>query len=151
MHCIKCGSEKRIKNGYVMKKQRYKCKVCGYNYTNMKELGYKWEVKLLALKMYKEGLGFRSIGRILEVSNVSVLRWIKKFGESVKEMVESTLPKEVKEVGFVEMDEMWHFIGKKGSRYGYGLLFAAREKEVKCWDLFLVRGMTTQPTNFMTR
>jgi transposase-like protein len=41
-------------------------------------------MKKLALHMYLEGLGFRAIGRLLGVSNVSVLNWIRSFGKEVK-------------------------------------------------------------------
>jgi uncharacterized protein YjcR len=57
--------------------------------------------KKQALHLYLEGLGFRSIGRILGVSNVSVLNWIRDFGEEVKELhVQS------QEIEVVEVDEM---------------------------------------------
>ena len=33
MKCIKCKSDKSVKNGIVSSRQRYKCNDCGYNYT----------------------------------------------------------------------------------------------------------------------
>ncbi len=53
MNCPKCNSSSHNKNGIVGGRQRYKCHDCGYNYA-------------------LEGLGFRSIGRVLGVSHVSV-------------------------------------------------------------------------------
>jgi transposase len=44
-------------------------------------------MKKQALHLYLEGLGFRSIGRLLGVSNVSVLNRIKSFGK--EELYES--------------------------------------------------------------
>ena len=38
-------------------------------------------MKKLALQLYLVGFGFRSIGRVLGVSNVTVLNWIRAFGE----------------------------------------------------------------------
>ena len=32
LKCKKCGSEKTTSNGFVRKKQRFKCKDCGYNF-----------------------------------------------------------------------------------------------------------------------
>ena len=64
-----------------------------------------------------EGLGFRSIGRFLGVSNVSVLNWIKSFGEQV-----TSLNEESKEIEVVELDEMHSYIGSKKTIAGYGLL-----------------------------
>jgi hypothetical protein len=58
--------------------------------------------------MYLEGLGFRAIGRILGVSNVSVLRWIREFGQQVRE-----LSTEKQHIEMVEVDEMHSYIGSK--------------------------------------
>jgi len=60
-------------------KQRYRCKICGFNYTTGFR-GKPLEVRQQALKLYLEGLGFRAIGRILGVSNVTVLNWVRAYG-----------------------------------------------------------------------
>ena len=67
--------------------------------------------------MYLEGLGFRSIGRILDVSNASVMNWIRSFGEEI-----ASLRTEETSVEIVEMDEMHSFIGSKKTTAGFGLL-----------------------------
>jgi transposase-like protein len=36
-----------------------------------------------------EGLGFRFMGRVLNVSNVTVLNWMRSFGEQVAELKSS--------------------------------------------------------------
>ena len=71
--------------------------------------------------MYLEGLGFRSIGRILEVSNVTVLRWIRKATEKLRNILKNK--KEIKywKVEKMELDEMWHFVLKKRKKLGFGL------------------------------
>jgi len=69
-----------------------------------------------ALQLYLEGLGFRSIGRFLGVSNVTVLNWIRSFGEQVASL-QSSEP-----VLFVELDEMHTYVGQKKTIDGYGLL-----------------------------
>ncbi|KAA6307827.1 hypothetical protein EZS27_040499, partial [termite gut metagenome] len=74
-------------------------------------------MKKQALHLYLEGLGFRSIGRLLGVSNVSVLNWIRNFGKEVGE-----LSSENQEIQMVEMDEMHSYIGSKKTTVGYGLL-----------------------------
>ena|SRR5690554_3891126 len=61
-----------------------------------------------ALQLYLEGLGFRSIGRILEVSNVIVLNWILSFEEEVQ-----SLHSESKEIEKVQLDEMHSYIRNK--------------------------------------
>ena len=67
MKCLRCFSINVCKNGKVKGIQRYKCKDCNYNYTtgrNSKENS----LKRFALELYLEGLGFRSVGRLLKVS-----------------------------------------------------------------------------------
>ena len=79
MTCKRCGGNDSHKNGMMNGKQRYRCKICGFNYTT----GYRGkplEVRQQALKLYLEGLGFRAIGRILGVSNVTVLNWVRAYG-----------------------------------------------------------------------
>ena len=66
--------------------------------------------------MYLEGLGFRSIGRFLNVSHVAVFNWIKGFGEKLEELRSS------KEIEVVEIDEMHTYIGSKKTTAGFGLL-----------------------------
>jgi transposase len=61
-------------------------------------------------------LGFRSIGRFLGVSHVSVQRWIKKFGQELEAL------KSENEISIVEMDEMHTYIGNKKNISGSGLL-----------------------------
>jgi len=59
------------------------------------------------LQLYLEGLGFRSIGRILGVSHVSIQKWIKKYGQELEE------PKSENAISVVELDEMHTYIGNK--------------------------------------
>ena len=79
--------------------------------------------KRQALELYLEGLGFRSIGRILKFSNVSILNWIKAFGRALPE-IKRTEPIEV-----MEMDEMHTYIGSKKTLAGYGLLLIEMGKD----------------------
>ena len=84
-NCPKCKSTNRVKNGVINKLQRYRCKDCAYDYTvAQKSTGVSVDKKRLALEMYLEGLGFRSIGRILKVSQVSVMNWIRAFGKAAE-------------------------------------------------------------------
>ncbi len=109
MECPKCESEKRVKDGFAQGKQRYLCKECGYRHTViLKSTAHPQSTKRRALQLYLEGLGFRSIGRVLGVSNVSVLKWIRHFGKEVQDLKKSESPPE-----FVEIDEMHTYVGKK--------------------------------------
>ena len=117
MNCPKCKSEKYVKNGIVKERQRYKCKQCSLNYTVEFKAGIKPEYKRLALMMYLEGLGLRSIGRILGVSAVAVMNWIKHIG-----LKAGDLPMGKVSIKEVEIDEMHTYIGSKKTKDGYGWL-----------------------------
>ena len=51
------------------------------------------------------------------MSNVSVLNWIRGFGQEVQ-----SLSNNGSEVDFVELDEMHSYIGNKKTIVGFGLL-----------------------------
>jgi len=129
MKCPKCCSEEYVKSGFMNKKQRYKCKSCNCNFTQSRKRGASLNTKLLALKLYLEGMGFRAIGRTLGVHNVTVLNWIRSMGKAVKAYVQTEMPIDIRHVDFVEMDEMWHFTVKKTENFGYGLLLIGIPKK----------------------
>ena len=101
-------------------------------------------VKRQALHMYLEGLEFRAIGRILGVSNVSVLKWIREFGQQVRE-----LNREKQHIEMVEVDEMHSYIGSKKTTVRYGLLLIDMEKDSLI--SLLATGGTKQQKNFGKR
>ena len=68
-------------------------------------------------QLYLEGLGFRSIERVLKVSNVSVLNWVKTFGRQIDEFRETE-----SNIDIIEMDELHTYIGSKKTIAGSGLL-----------------------------
>ncbi len=113
--CPKCKSKNFCKDGIVKQKQRYKCKDCNFRFT-VEQVGKPNKLKRDALVLYLEGLGFRSIGRILKVSNVTVLNWIKSFGEKIDEI------RNTEDIEVVEIDEMHTYVGSKKTIAGYGLL-----------------------------
>ncbi len=120
MHCPKCESEIYVKSGFMKGKQRYQCKNCVCNFTQSYSKNYSFKVKFQAAKLYLEGMGFRSIGRILRVSNVTVLNWIREFGGMTKEYVQTKLPEDIYDIEVVEIDGMWHFTKKKNENSGFG-------------------------------
>jgi transposase len=123
MNCPKCKCSERTKDGIIRTLQRYKCKQCNYRYTVEKKSDLKSdETKRLALEMYLEGLGFRSIGRILKISYGTVFKWIKDWGDKV------SLPKSTEPIEIVELDEMHTYIMSKKTTVGYGLLLIDLEK-----------------------
>jgi transposase-like protein len=145
MKCPRCKSNDKVKNGIIKGVQRYRCKECEYNFTVEKRSGeYSNDIKRKALQLYLEGLGFRSIGRILSVSNVSVLNWIKEFGKEVKD-----LQSDDKTVEYAELDEMHSFIGNKKTTVGYGLLLIDLERNSSI--SLLATEATNQPLNSGTK
>lgn len=80
IQCPRCQSEEYIKSGVISGRQRFKCKDCGYNFTVLKkgkEIDQYYVVK--ALQLYIEGISYREIERILGVSHVSVINWVKQY------------------------------------------------------------------------
>ena len=78
--CPNCNSDNYIKSGIVNKRQRYKCKSCGY-FFSVNKMGKKIDDYYVnkALQLYLEGLTYREIERILGISHVSIMNWVKKY------------------------------------------------------------------------
>lgn len=78
--CPRCEKEKTIKSGVINNRQRYKCKSCGYYFT-VSKLGKRIDNYLVikALQLYIEGVSYREIERLLGISHVSVMNWVKKY------------------------------------------------------------------------
>ena len=66
------------------------------------------------LSLYLEGLGFHSIARLLNVSHVSVINWVKKYGSELSEIRNS------KDVEIMELDELHTYLGSKKPTNGSG-------------------------------
>ena len=128
MECPKCSSLNYVKYGRNHGKQRYKCKGCGHQFTSFQPRGASKETKNFALKLYLEGVSLRAIGRLLKVSNVAVLKWIRRFGEQAEQIHQKEISK-LRKVSVMEIDEMHHYIGKKSTQSGCGwLLIEVPEK-----------------------
>ena len=113
--CKSCSSKEYVKNGFVRGLQRYRCKNCGCNFTNTKTRGKPEAMKALAVLLYgicnaSQGM----IARLLSVSHVSIYRWIRKEAETME------LPEVSEDVEIVQIDEMWHFVNGKKTRFGSG-------------------------------
>ncbi len=106
MICQKCASDNCIKNGIIAGIQRFKREDSRYNFTTGRP-SKSIHLKRLPLQLYLEGLGFRSIWRLLDVSFQNVANWIRNFGKILKENV-----KIESDFNIVEVDEIWNFIKK---------------------------------------
>ena len=116
MKCPKCSSKAFVKAGFVRKKQRFLCKNCGCQFTQDFVGKYGQNIKLQALKLYKEGNGFRRIGRILGVSFEIVRLWILNFGQYFKPNLQE------KNYDIIEVDELCTFLKNESKNDGSGLL-----------------------------
>ena len=123
MKCLKCSSDNICKNGRMYGMQRYKCKDCNYNYTKGRNCKDK-SLKRFALELYLEGLGFRSIGRLIKVSHVSVCNWVKQYGQSLD------LLQNDHKICLTEIDEMHSYVGSKKTLAGSGLLLIDMQKNL---------------------
>ena len=101
MKCPKRQSEHSVKSGLANGNPRRLCKQCGCNYTRSQPRGKPMELKRQAVQMYMKGMG---------VSNVSVLNWVRAFGERLEPLRAARTPEHTP---VIECDELWHFVGKK--------------------------------------
>ena len=116
LSCPRCASTDKVKSGMKDGRQRYKCKPCCYLFTVAhKSDTATFDQRRLALTLYLEGLGFRSIGRVLGFSHVAVYKWIKVFGEEVAQVKRQAAQ-------IVELDELHSYVGHKKTIAGSGLL-----------------------------
>ena len=115
IHCKRCGSLAFVRNGIVRGHQRYRCSDCGYNFTDTPPRGKPPAMKALAILLYAMGnASLGMIARLLGVSNVAVLKWVR---QEAMTLPEPTTPAEVE---IVQIDEMGHFVNGKKTNAGSG-------------------------------
>ena len=111
--CPKCGNTHIIKRGFIKTSkrriQRFSCKVCGQRFTQsidgFHKMQNKPEVVTAALDLYFKGVSLRKTADHLKqfyhvtVSQVSILRWIRKYVALMKSYVDDLQP---------EVSGLWH-------------------------------------------
>jgi transposase len=116
MPCPHCASDQVIKLGFQRGKQRHRCKACRKTFSyEPNERAYPLALREKACQLYLEGVGIRSIARLLGVSHPTVIDWIRKAAKAI------TPPPLPEYVEIMELDEMWHFVQKKAKNFGCGL------------------------------
>ncbi|QYJ68819.1 IS1 family transposase [Flavobacterium litorale] len=110
MKCTSCKTL-AVKNGKQANgEQRYYCKNCRKSFQKAyKYKAYKLETNALIKSLLKEGCGIRSISRILEISNKTVLSRMLKISGQIRPMNFTKLGCKF------EIDELWSFIGNKAN------------------------------------
>lgn len=119
--CPNCQSDSIVKSGVVGNRQRYKCKKCGYHFT-VNKLGKKIDDYYVnkALQLYLEGLTYREIERILGISHVSVMNWVKKY--NIKRPENTSYHPTYK---ILNADEVAKFFSEKANLQGTGIVLTA--------------------------
>ena len=113
--CKRCSGTKYVKRGFVRGLQRYLCKDCGCHFTATAPRGKPAAMKALAVLLYAMGnASLGMIARLLWVSSVAVYKWIRQEAEAIPE------PSAKSSAGLVQIDEMWHFVNGKKTRFGSG-------------------------------
>ena len=104
-----------VKNGLAHGRQRYRCKACERSFTATPPRGKPPAMKALAVLLYALGnVSQGLIGKLLGVSHVAVYKWVRAAGEG------TPAPPATPSSGIVQIDEMWHFVNGKKTRFGSG-------------------------------
>lgn len=116
--CPNCQSDKYVKSGIINNRQRYKCKDCGYHFT-VNKLGKQIDTYYVnkALQLYLEGLTYREIERLLGISHVSVMNWVKKY--NIKRPKNTSYHPTYK---ILTADEVAKYFSNKSNLIGAGLV-----------------------------
>lgn len=107
-YCQKTSNQRKIGRTKAGS-QRYRCLDCGRRYTpTPKETGYDEQTRQQAVKLYSDGMNFRRIARHLGVNHQSVINWVNAYSAQLPSQ-----PPRPHNVGIVELDELFSFIGEK--------------------------------------
>jgi transposase-like protein len=83
MKCPRCNSNDIRKSGFVGKRPRSYCKVCQFHYTVNARKQKPMSYKRLAIELHLEGLSNREIKKVLSVSDVAILNWLKAYKNDI--------------------------------------------------------------------
>ncbi|MFC1659568.1 hypothetical protein ACFL0U_03315 [Pseudomonadota bacterium] len=126
--CKYCKSTNIVKNGFVLGRQRYKCKNCGKNFTINPNSKYSEYERDLAIFMYINNCGIRKIGKILNIPFQLVSYWIKRKRGILKEEIKRRNEnQEARKMEILEIDELFTYVKKRQAEYEYGLLLIGTE------------------------
>lgn len=121
MKCQRCDGD-CVKNGFQSGKPRLKCKVCGFQFVTVRSHKPQW-VKELAIQLYQSRMTIRGIAKVLQVSPPTILKWLRDLGPKT---VEKPI---VEKVRTIQIDEVWHYLGEKNEKFGYGSLLILIQSE----------------------
>lgn len=128
--CHKCKSVNIIKYGIRHNKcgdiQRYRCKECNYKF--IVNIGFERnranpKAVTVALDLYFKGVSLRKVCDHLkqfhdvEVTHVTIIKWMRKFVDTVKPFVDSITPPHLS--GVVHVDEMMVHVRREEHEKGH--------------------------------
>jgi len=129
INCKECGGDKYVKNGFVQKVQRYKCKGCGCNFIEGdKRIKYGSRDHLKVIKLYLENCGIRTIERVTGIRNSQISKWIESTAAYIRRQLKQSQSKikDIQDIEIMELDELCTFVKKdqrtEESISSYGLL-----------------------------
>ena len=134
--CKRCGVSDYARSGVVRGHQRYRCRACGCHFTDTPARGKPPAMKALAVLLYAMGnMSFNGIGRLLGVSDVAVLKWVRAEAMALPE------PEVPATTVTVEVDEMWHYLKKSLPSSGSGgpMTLTAGAPWPGCWVAVMMR------------
>lgn len=108
MLCKNCDSANIVKFGKVNNKQRYRCKACGKTFIdndNFARMRTQKHIIAVSMDLYYNGMSVRKIQRQIEyifkieISQVTVYKWIIKYSKLVKEYVDTLK---------ADLGDVWH-------------------------------------------
>src|ERR1700712_305094 len=117
LRCKRCGSEEQVKNGLMRSKQRYRCKVCGLNFTDTPARGKPLAMKATAVLLYVSGLSMNRTAKLLGGSTPTIQAWLGQVAPAY-----APQPEPEGRAVVIELDEMWHYVKKSPRRSGSGKL-----------------------------
>ena len=113
--CKRCGGADHARSGLARGHQRYHCRNCGLHFTDTPRRGKPPAMKALAVLLYTMGnMSFSMIGRLLGVSDVAVLKWVRAEALPLPD------PAVLAQVVTVEVGEMWHHLERSLQSDGSG-------------------------------
>ncbi len=77
--------------------------------------GYSDDTRIICLRMYVNGMGFRGIERVTGIHHTTIIRWVMAVGQQLPDAYD---PEDIPSVG--ELDELQTFVGSKKTKSGFG-------------------------------
>ncbi len=136
--CKKCGSTSYVKAGSIRGCQRYQCRSCRCQFTDTKPRGVSPILRNLGVILYAHhGVPMMGIAKLFKVSTVAVLKWVRKASDKVATLSDPTPPK----AEIIQVDEMWHFVNGKKTKFGSGELWMGYRVELSpgTWGIVLTQ------------